>query len=178
MATYGKPAAEQDMKRVTTYKVDIIRLAKQYGFKPSLIAAIGSRETRWLSKFFLGDIDPKTKLPHGHGPMQIDDRSFPQFAQDYRAGKLTPVDGIEMGCKVLSAKLKSIKKFLPQLAGDLQLRAAVAAYNCGEGNVKKVVLAGQDVDSKTTGHDYSRDVLERAEYFEQNGFGESGGQGD
>jgi hypothetical protein len=33
---------------------------------------------------------------------------------------------------------------------------------CGAGNVAKVVAAGEDMDSRTTGHDYSADVWTRA----------------
>jgi soluble lytic murein transglycosylase-like protein len=39
---------------------------------------------------------------------------------------------------------------------------AIAAYNCGAGNVAKAVANGQDPDSRTTGRDYSWDVRRRA----------------
>ncbi len=44
-------------------------------------------------------------------------------------------------------------------------RAAIAAYNCGEGNVRKAIEAGIDVDAPTAGHDYSRAVLAFAEAY-------------
>jgi hypothetical protein len=50
------------------------------------------------------------------------------------------------------------------------LRAAVAAYNTGPGNVEKSIKAGRDVDSSTAGHDYSKDVFSRAAWFKANGF--------
>ena len=41
-------------------------------------------------------------------------------------------------------------------------QGAIAAYNCGSGNVRKALETGQDVDARTTGKDYSADVIGRA----------------
>jgi len=43
--------------------------------------------------------------------------------------------------------------------------AAVAAYNCGPGNVRKALRNGESVDRHTTGHDYSADVLARHRFL-------------
>jgi hypothetical protein len=41
------------------------------------------------------------------------------------------------------------------------LPAAIAAYNTKRENVENSIAAGRDVDERTTGHNYSRDVLAR-----------------
>ena len=51
------------------------------------------------------------------------------------------------------------------------LRAAIAAYNCGRGNVARAIRNSMDVDSYTAGHDYSHDVMRRFAWFKANGFG-------
>ena len=48
------------------------------------------------------------------------------------------------------------------LKGDLLTRAAVAAYNTGEGNVLMSVAAGVEPDATSTGGDYGESVLASA----------------
>lgn len=43
---------------------------------------------------------------------------------------------------------------------------AIAAYNMGDGRVDSYA----NVDAKTTGKDYSNDVVARAQWYKQNGF--------
>ena len=45
------------------------------------------------------------------------------------------------------------------------LRAVVASYNTGEGNVKKSIINHSDVDFTTANHDYSADVLRMREIY-------------
>ncbi len=90
---------------------------------------------------------------HGRGLMQIDDRwhkdficsglwSKPEFNIFYAAGLL----------------LQNWNIFEDR-------PAAIAAYNCGPGNVRKALKAGLDVDAYTTGKNYSKDVLSRGDRF-------------
>jgi hypothetical protein len=53
-------------------------------------------------------------------------------------------------------------ELLAALYSDLGLTAAVAAYNQGAAKTKKLVAAGKDPDSGTTGGDYASDALDRA----------------
>jgi hypothetical protein len=46
----------------------------------------------------------------------------------------------------------------------------VAAYNCGATATLNAIQAGLDVDAKTTGKDYSKDVLNRAGWFQLQGW--------
>ena len=125
-----------------------------------ILAAIDSRESRFglaLDENGLGDAG------HGHGEMQIDDRSHTAFCASGR-------------WRDLAASLEYVHKsvIIPsfnylgdhfELFGEdygALFRGTIAAYNCGAGNVRKAMEAGQDVDARTTGKDYSGDVFKRA----------------
>lgn len=125
-----------------------------------VLAAIDSRESRFG---LLLDADGLGDAGHGHGEMQIDDRSHTTFCSNG-------------GWKDLASSLAYIHRnviipsynYLANRFGYFQEDYAklfwgvVAAYNCGAGNVAQAVANGDDVDSRTTGHDYSADVRARA----------------
>lgn len=125
-----------------------------------VLAGINSRESRFGLAL---DKNGKGDCGHGHGEMQIDDRSHPTFCKSNM-------------WKDLAASLQYIHKnvIVPSfnylgehawnyLKGYEELFwATIAAYNCGPGNVLRALRAGADVDSLTTGRDYSQDVNRRA----------------
>jgi soluble lytic murein transglycosylase-like protein len=79
-----------------------------------------------------------------------------------------PKDNIYYGCKVL----KGSYDFLQQktnLEGRALLRAALAGYNCGPGNALKAVQRRLDIDHFTAKRDYSKNVLDRAGWFQLQG---------
>jgi len=136
--------------------------ADRHNHRPEVVAGIMMRETEGgLSKWCnppgpacLGDNG------HGHGLMQIDDRCFPEYC----AGSewKDPASNIEFGCRVLADKRAYLRNHLPNgwgLMDDWLERAAIAAYNCGEGNVRQAIKRSEDPDSRTAGRDYSRSVL-------------------
>jgi soluble lytic murein transglycosylase-like protein len=134
--------------------------AHAYNHRPEVIAGMIHRESEGG---FTLDANGKGDGGHGHGLMQIDDRSFPQFCQseDWR----DPVLNIKMGALILAAKRRYIINHCPGLRPERIERATIAAYNSGEGNVSILIEAGIDVDSKTAHGNYSRDVLRRAELY-------------
>ncbi len=122
------------------------------------LMAICSRETRFgllLDKNGTGD------RGHGLGLMQIDDRSYPKFRQrNYR----DPETNISKAAAVLQEKYDYLADHFGLFAADYARLwwGAVAAYNCGEGNVRQALEAGHGVDHRTTGGDYAADVKGRA----------------
>lgn len=142
----------------------ILASAQQYQWPPEIIAGIISRESRFG---LLLDDEGKGDAGHGHGLMQIDDRSFGAWlaANDWQ----DPATNIAMGVKILTDKYNYLAShgLLDDLSDTEAQQAAVAAYNCGEGNVAKVIRAGEDIDSRTAGRDYSVDVLARAGQFQE-----------
>jgi Transglycosylase SLT domain len=168
------------------FKLFIESAAQQFGFQPSVICGIGSRESGWglLLKPHgpagTGDFAPRknTKpfrpgpMPpdgggYGRGLMQIDFDAFP-FAQtgDWQ----DPQANIQFGCQVLHGNLVFCSRNL-SLQGLMLLRAGIAAYNCGAGNVRTAVQQSRDVDFFTAHSNYSADVLNRAGFFQRQGWG-------
>jgi len=125
-----------------------------------ILAAIDSRESRFglaLDGDGLGDAG------HGHGEMQIDDRSHAVFCASGRWRDLAA--SLEYVHKnVIVPAFNYLGDHFEFFGEDYAalFRGAIAAYNCGPGNVRKAMEAGQDVDARTTGKDYSADVIERA----------------
>ena len=138
--------------------------AKQAGVSPYVICGIGSRESEWGLSRALDQPGPGGKGDggHGRGLMQIDDR-WHAFA---RNGKWAdPEANLLYAARVLVSSRSYIKQRY-SLTADALLRATVAGYNCGAGNVAKALKRGLDVDFYTTGRDYSKDVLSRAGWFQ------------
>ena len=130
--------------------------------------AIASRETNMRN--IIGDGG------HGYGIMQIDDRSFPEWTN---SGLWKDVNAaIQKGALVLHSKEQTIRNgqgkrlkvgstpFVGkgQLSKDELLRTAIAAYNSGLWAYYNLTKYG-DPDRRTTGRDYSKDVLKRAQVF-------------
>jgi hypothetical protein len=114
----------------------------------------------------------KEKSYHGYGYMQIDIGSFPAFVKsgDWKDPKKTYIKAIQ----VLDDKRTYLKDKFPHLEGDVLLKAAVAAYNCGEGRVSQVLRGiattktgkkTNDVDRYTHGGDYSKEVFRFREIY-------------
>src|SRR5258706_9937784 len=93
--------------------------------------------------------------------MQIDFDAHP-FA---RCGAWRdPGANIDYGASVLALALDFLRR-RTTLSGDRLLRASIAAYNCGPGNVLRATQVGLDFDYYTSGRNYSADVLNRAGWF-------------
>lgn len=143
-------------------------------YNSELISAMNMRETGEKIKKLLaqgktvvemhglmkGDYNKRTHDPepcyHGFHYMQIDIDSFPDFIHsgDWK----DPLKGFKKAIQVLEGKRLYLQSHFPQLQGDDLLRAVVAAYNCGEGNVRKTMERKLDVDAFTHQHNYSREV--------------------
>lgn len=166
---------------------DYIRYAAQEaGVHQSIICGIGSRESRWglaltppfpygtgdfahrssRKEFRQGSLPPDGK-GFGRGIMQID-----YDAHDFaRKGEWRdPGKNIAYSGKVLGDNIKLLAKRMPGLKSMDLLRASIAAYNCGAGNVMKAINACRSVDFYTAHRDYSRDALSRAGWFQRNGW--------
>jgi hypothetical protein len=140
------------------------------GIGPALLLALGSRETDLRN--IVGDAG------HGRGWLQIDDRFHPSFLSTHRG-----CDSGSFTAKFASALPKGRVPTLTAgtlfavqlLRGNMQfarehgvpkaqiLRFAIAAYNAGAGGALTGFRSGKGVDFKTTGKNYSADVLARAQ---------------
>jgi hypothetical protein len=160
--------------RLGQYAPELLAAHLAYQVDPLLLAAIMDRETLGGTSKFLDKLGPggRGDKGHGHGLMQIDDRSHPGFlGAKFMNGAVLwadPAFNILYAAKLLG---HYIRLFKDEVAG-------VASYNAGPGNVRKALArpvgAGQTwsterridrVDSVTAGHDYVRDVFARREKF-------------
>jgi soluble lytic murein transglycosylase-like protein len=108
---------------------------------------------------------PPDGLGWGRGLMQVD---YAESDFGKTGNWMDPGANILFGTNELA---NNIKHFTSNPAEGVDaVRAAVAAYNCGQSAVKTAIDDGFDADHYTTGGDYSRDVLGRAAWFKANGF--------
>ena len=163
----------RDLQKLIGLRDLITKHARKYNLSPAVIAAIISRETRADERYYKPPVHGGLLGDNGHGcgPTQIDTRAHPEWTTRWIKGEFEVGEAIRKGCEVLAASQKYIHASYNSLNGDALLRAAIAGYNCGPANVVKSLVAGNDVDSRTAGGDYSRDVLARADYLTRQGFG-------
>lgn len=174
-----------DLRRAEGHRKAIRAAALVAGVPESVIFGIGSRETRWggdpRMRSGTGDTIkrkprpplrpgalPPDGLGFGRGLLQIDWDAH-EFA---RTGRWRDAEAnIRYGGQVLAECRSVLRRRVVGLATERgMLRAMVAAYNCGAGNVSKAIGSGRDVDFFTHGRDYSRDVLARAGWAQMAGW--------
>lgn len=163
------------------FAADILRVAKEEGLSPFLLAGFMEQE----SGFGMG-LSPKGPTGtgdagHGHGLMQIDDRSHREFLSKRTADGTPlwqiPYENLKYAAKVYKDAARYFKmdgkgkKVVVKpgdyaakqgvrpgtyadprpLQGDALVAAAIASYNTGQGNVIKALAAGKPPDFTTTG---------------------------
>lgn len=138
----------------------ILRVAKEQGVDPMIIVALGQHESRWGQAL---DNDGKGDNGHGHGIMQIDDRSHLAWLDSHNWRD--PYTNVTYGAQVF----KQAYSYMGQkgLTGDKQLEAAIAAYNAGPGTVWGAIAKGLPPDAVTYTKHYANDVLRRISIYAQ-----------
>jgi hypothetical protein len=174
----------KDMETAKQYAASIKEAASKYNLSPSLVCALGSRESNWglgsdmkpKGAAGTGDWAPRNPSRYGYamppdglgwgrGLLQIDYQQ--QFGQT--GNWRDPEANILYGCNELADNIAYFTKNSAGQSYDPQ-RAGIAAYNCGRGNVTRAIKAGYDVDRYTAGNNYSQDVVNRMKWFQQEGF--------
>lgn len=138
--------------------------ASAHRHRPEVLAGIMARESEGGLSPLLDQQGPAGRgdRGHGHGLMQIDDRSFPDFCNG--RSWADPAANIDMGAWVLARKRRYLasRALGYAVTNDALERAAIAAYNAGEGAVLRCVVKSIDPDTATTGRNYSSEVLRLA----------------
>lgn len=153
----------------------IFRVAQDEALPPAIIAALMEQESAFGQTLSPPGPGGTGDAGHGHGLMQIDDRSFGDWltSNDWT----DPYTNVRKGAQVLKGKMKylSSKPSSPTikgttlkdprpLSGDRLFLAALAAYNTGEGNVAKSIARGLDPDTTTAdAQGYAKHVVARAQ---------------
>jgi Putative peptidoglycan binding domain len=179
------PELSEELVAAAQYGALIEAAAAEAGLLPAVVAGLGSRQSRWglalKPRAPEGTIDlaprpfarPWRKAPlppdgfgFGRGLLRLDYDAH-AFARegDWR----DPAANIAEGCRIL-VEARAMLRRRTVLHGRALLRGALAAFNCGSGNVLQAVRHGFDLDFYTSGRDYSRDVLHRAGFFQAHGW--------
>jgi hypothetical protein len=139
---------------------------RETGFKIAEFVKLGKR-AELIHTIMRGDYGQRTgekeKSYHGYGYWQIDVGSYPQFVKS--GNWKDPFKTCLMAIEVLEEKRLYLAPKFPNLQGDGLHRAITAAYNCGQGNVAKVLNEGKDIDARTYNRDYSAEVWRFREIF-------------
>ena len=151
------------------YAPDIGRACAEYAVDPYLLAGLLLRETGcgWGS----GYVVPRGAERHcgwgdgghGFGLVQADRRWWGDWIDSPKSK--TPIGQFRFACALLRDNWRSFLHSASFSGHDADAwRCSVAAYNAGFGRVLHAYVTGglEAVDSVTTGHDYSRDVFNRA----------------
>jgi hypothetical protein len=175
----------EELVAAARYGALIEAAAAEAGVLPAVVAGLGSRQSRWgLALKPRGpegtvDLVPRPfARPWRDAPLPPDGQGFGRglLRIDYDADEFArcdhwqdPAANIAQGCKILS-EARALLRRRTVLHGRALLRGALAAYNCGTTNVLDALRQGFDLDFYTSGRDYSRDVLNRAGFFQAHGW--------
>uniref|UniRef100_A0A3P9IDP9 Lysozyme g n=1 Tax=Oryzias latipes TaxID=8090 RepID=A0A3P9IDP9_ORYLA len=150
--------AQTDAGRMMRYKDKITAVGHRHGVDPALIAGIISRESRAGNALQNGWGD------HGNawGLMQVDVN--PRGGGHKAEGAWDSEEHLSQATGILTHFIHQAEKKLPHCTKEQQLKGGIAAYNKGIGRVNSC----NNADSKTTGGDYSNDVIARAQWYKKN----------
>ena len=126
---------------------------EKYDLPPGLMLAVASRETQMRN--IRGDGG------HGRGVFQIDDRWHPDWlAKHAGPSGVPPVrDAAFYAASLIAANIAEARR--AGVPKDDQVRVALAGYNAGMNRAISDYKSSGNPDARTTGGDYSRDVLGR-----------------
>ncbi|KAM4750188.1 lysozyme g-like [Anableps anableps] len=148
--------AQTDAGRMNKYRSKINTVGSQCGIDPALIAAIISRESRAGNVLQGGWGDNH----NAWGLMQVDIRYHT------KQGDWDSEEHLRQATGILVHFIKKIQNKFPNWNKEQQLKGGIAAYNMGDGNVHSY----DNVDARTTGGDYSNDVVARAKWYKNHGY--------
>lgn len=142
--------------------VEIIKQASSdEGVDPFITVAIGYRESHWGALLNPPGPAGTGDAGHGHGLMQIDDRTWGDWLGEY--DWTDPYTNVQKGLEIYNQNLNYFTG--KGLSGDAAIQAALAAYNHGPGNVWKNIQDGLSPDTGTTGGNYASDVWSRFQTY-------------
>uniref|UniRef100_A0A3B4ZP11 Lysozyme g n=1 Tax=Stegastes partitus TaxID=144197 RepID=A0A3B4ZP11_9TELE len=151
--------AKIDYARMKNYRSIIKQVGTKYDIEPAVIAAIISRGSRAGNVLTNGWGDSGRTW----GLMQVD--VSPDGGRHPKKGDWNSEEHLCQGTEILIYFIDRIRIKFPNWNSEQQLKGGIAAYNTGDGQVKSY----EKVDKKTTGRDYSNDVVARAQWYKTKG---------
>lgn len=176
-----KMMREQDETR--RYRGLIDDTARRAGMPQSVICGIGSRASRWGLDLKppgpAGSSDFGKRLPNDHrsGMTPPDGAGFKrgllQFDYDWHEfARVGNWQDPRASLRYIVEVLNKHEQFLRQngVPKELILHATIASFDAGVTPVLEAFKAGKDVDCKTSKRNYSADVLNRAGWYQLQGW--------
>ncbi|XP_043113706.1 lysozyme g-like [Puntigrus tetrazona] len=148
--------AENDLARMENYKSMIIKVGRAKQMDPAVIAAIISRASRAGAALKDGWGDNGNCF----GLMQVNKRYHTL------TGAWNSEQHIGQATDILISFIHEIKKKFPTWSKEQCFKGGISAYNAGVSTVSSY----ENIDAKTTGEDYSNDVVARAQWFRSKGY--------
>ena len=152
------------MRRMRSrYHAFFVVSAARYRHRAEVLAGICYRETRGGESKLLDVPGPHGlgDFGHGHGLMQIDDRSHPAFCHSdlwFDAAR-----NIDQAAAILESVRAQVTKEIAQFSiiatPDQIEQCTIAGYNCGADPAVHALHHSEGLDTYTTGKDYSAAVL-------------------
>lgn len=158
----------RQLEEIKQYEDTVKKVSARYEIPASVIAGLGSRESHWGLALTPPGPGGTGDGGHGRGLLQIDDRWHKAFID---SGKWADAkENIIYGCAVLKNSIDFFAKKTGWKMGFDLLKAGIAGYNCGPSRAFESYSKGLGVDYYTAGRNYSKDVLERAGWFQLYGW--------
>ncbi|XP_050958619.1 lysozyme g isoform X5 [Labeo rohita] len=148
--------AETDLAQMENYKGLITRVGRAKQMDPAVIAAIISRESRAGAALEGGWGD----YGNAFGLMQVDRRYHTPV------GAFDSEQHVTQATEILISFIKEIKAKFPSWSQEQCFKGGISAYNAGVSSVS----SNENIDARTTGQDYSNDVVARAQYYRSMGY--------
>ena len=162
LAVSGVAASRQmaatDLSRVLAHESSIRIAGALTDVPPAVLAAIASRESRAGAALAA---DGTGDHGNGFGIMQID-RRFHQLQGDPHSR-----EHIVQAAEILASFRRQVARKHASWRDSHLLKGAIVAYNTGVNNVRTI----GGMDRGTTGDDYGADVVARAQFYLEQGFG-------
>lgn len=165
---------QEAAQRMRWYKQLVLDEAKAHGFAPEVIFGLIYQESQGRRDRKGG---PNKDGSYDYGLMQINDKAnaHRSWARQLRSRWQDPAFNISKGLEILDEKRDILASKVraeralgakPRIPEDQLLRAALAAYNSGEGNVWSAAHSGE-MEQRTYTKDFASRVLLWARYFKE-----------
>lgn len=179
------PAMTRHIEAACHYGSMIERMAGLHGLLPSMIAALGSRQSGWGLDFSpAGPEGSKDFVPRLHGTKQRR-HSMPTDGAGFARGLMLldydrhaiargedwrdPEANVNEACRAIIDYQHQLRR-QTTLQGSGLRRASLAAFDCGLPDIWQSIRQGLDVDYATGGGNFGRDILMRASFFQAHGW--------
>lgn len=149
----SRDSAKEDLAEIEKIHPKLKAAAEKFNVPMEILAGMASRESRAGKHLNEAGYDPEKKA---FGLLQVDGRYH-----KIQGKNATDQAHINQAAGILREYRNVMDRKHADWTDEDRWKGAIAAYNMGPGNVR----TRENMDKGTTGDDYSKDVLHRAEVY-------------